>query len=63
MTEGAKGHPRDPFASSDRLLQRVEIDKAKLYAILSKSIPQDMIDGIWQEIEEAGIVSAQPCGA
>lgn len=28
------------------------IDKAKFYAILSKHIPQDMIDAIWQDIEE-----------
>jgi hypothetical protein len=26
--------------------------KAKLYAVLSKHLPQDMIDGIWQEVEE-----------
>lgn len=29
--------------------------KQTFYSILSRSIPQDMIDGIWQEIEEAGI--------
>lgn len=33
------------------------IDKTKLYTILSRSIPSDMIDGIWQELKEAGVVS------
>lgn len=28
------------------------IDKTKLYTVLSKSIPADMIDGIWQELNQ-----------
>lgn len=30
-------------------------DRETFYSILTKYIPSDMIDGIWQELKEAGV--------